>query len=282
MAEVTFGAPENASPAPVIEVQTVATPVEGVTIECPNTSVAPLPTNTALAAPSGLVLGDKLPDFRDIILPRLNLVHNIGSLKDTFIPGSVAFDRKLVVFVPPDVDKATGTVKRASTPPAIITVLGFRPTRFVEKVEGGGRSIIVPDEEQVRAHGGTTDYQEWQLKKASGMAYYQPLADAVVAVQRPDAVADDGTVFVYEVDGHKIALGLWSMKGSSYTAAAKRVFFTARAVGCLRAGGYPSWSYALTTRVETLNGNPTWVPVCTPNARSTPAMIDFVKSIIGG
>jgi hypothetical protein len=78
-------------------------------------------------------------------------------------------------------------------------------------------------------------------KKKSGIKRFEPLADAMVAIRRPADIKDDDTTFVYEVEGHKYALALWSMKGVVYTAGAKKVFFTARKIGALR-GGYPTYS----------------------------------------
>jgi hypothetical protein len=236
-------------------------------------------TNTALG-PTGLVLGDKIPDFQDIILPRLNIVQNIGKLKDSFDPGCIVLNQQDALFLPPEIDGKTGVVSRAATPPVLLTVLGFRPTRYCEKVPGGGKGIIVNTEAEVRANGGTLDYGEWNMKKASGMKRFEPLADALVAIQRPESFKDDDTVFVYEVDGKKVALALWALRGTAYTAAAKRVFFTARAVGCLRQG-YPTWRYAVSTREETYDsGNKSWIPVCLPSGKTTPVFMDFVRSVL--
>jgi hypothetical protein len=242
-------------------------------------ALAVAPKNTALA-PSGLVLGDRLPDFGDIILPRINIVQGIGELNKSFPMGAVVFGQATVLFVPPLVNQKTGNLERAGTPAAVITVLGFRPTRFVEKVVGGGRGAIVNTEAEVRAQGGTLDYKEWQLKQAAGMKRFEPLAEAVVVVEKPENVKDDETVFIYDVAGKKYALGLWAMKGTSYTSAAKRVFFTARAIGALRRGGYPTWSYNLTTRLETYGTNACWIPICTPNLHSTPEFLAFAASIL--
>ena len=224
------------------------------------------------------MLGDKLPDFSEIILPRINIVQNMSKSKDTFPLGSLILDQKVALFVPPLIQN--GNVTRPATPPATLVVLGFRPTRFSEKVAGNERGALFNTEEQVLQAGGTLDYNEWNLKKAAGMKYFQPLADALVAVARPDNVADDDTVFSYAVDGVKYALALWAMKGTAYTAAAKRVFFTARAIGCLRSGGYPSWSYTAATREDTYGANKTWVPVCLPKTKTTETFLAFVRQVL--
>ena len=49
----------------------------------------------------GFLLGDYLPSFKDIILPRLSMAQNIGVLKESFFPGSIVLDRKVALFIPP-------------------------------------------------------------------------------------------------------------------------------------------------------------------------------------
>ena len=97
----------------------------------------------------------------------------------------------------------------------------------------------------------------------------------------PEALADNNTDFTYQIDGKSYALALWSMKGTAYTAAAKRVFFTSRRIGLLRDGGYPSWSYTLATREDSYSGgNKAWTPVCLPKEKNTPAFLAFIKDVL--
>jgi hypothetical protein len=302
MANVTFGPESGASPAPVLErTETHETPVQGVTVES-TTYVAPSqPATQALAvrnnntaiAPAGMVLGDKIPEMKEIILPRLNIVQNIGDLKDTFAPGSLVYDQKVELFVPPVIKD--GEVKKAGSPPVSLIVLGFRPTRYVEKVEGGGRGMIVDSEDAVRANGGTLDYNEWKSKKAAGMKRFECLAEALIAIQRPAHLVAKGSkpedpdpVFTYDIDElikgtpgpRKFALGLWGLKGTSYTVA-KRAFFTARAMGCLKRGGYPSYVFAITSKEESYpGGNKAWVPVCIPTGPTDETLLEFVRQVL--
>lgn len=291
--EIKFGINEQPVTAPVAETQSVAETMTPAPVQERATvteSAPPAPgaaflapavrnQNTALG-PSGIVLGDRLPSFEEIILPRLNIVQNIGKLKDSFDNGALVLNQQDALFIPPLVNAKTGIVEREATPPVTLTVLGFRPTRYCEKVPGGGKGIIVNTEAEVRNNGGTLDYAEWNLKKAAGMKRFEPMADALVAIEKPASFPDDDTAFVYEVDGKKLALALWAMRGTAYTAAAKRVFFTARAVGCLR-GGYPTRQYTIATREETYDsGNKAWIPVCLPAGKTTPVFMDFVRSVL--
>lgn len=265
-------------------------PVDGVVgndgpIGTPGTNGADIPTIGPVTscpatrpAQSGLVLGDKLPTFSEIILPRINLVASVGGLKDTFEPGSFVYDKRVVLFVPPRI--AGGRIEREGTPPVTVTALGFRPTRYVENVKGGGRGIICNTEVEVRNAGGTLDYQEWKLKAKDGMLRFDYLTEALLAIERPAAVADDDTIFTFDVDGIKYALALYAMKASAYTVAKETVFYH-RSLGCLR-GGFPTHSWSLSSILAPTPDKQStyWKPVLVPCKKSTPAFLDFAASVI--
>jgi hypothetical protein len=268
-------APVNVGPAPVPQQESPApAPVAN-----PVTAVVPVAPAPVAKRSSSIVLGDKIPDYEDIILPRLNIAQNIGELGDTFDPGSVVYNQATLLFNPPIVDKA-GVISKAGLPPFNIVCLGFRPTRFVEKVKGGGRGLIVNTEAEVTANGGTLDFQEWKLKEKDGMKKFDQLAEALIAIERPAHLADDDSVFVYAVDGKKYAIALWAMKSTAFTEAAKKVFFTNRSVGCL-SKGYPTRQFAMSTRWKTYPGNNgAWIPVLIPGAPTTPAFLAWVESVL--
>lgn len=255
----------------------VATPI---TPAAPVTAVAIAPKLSVARAGGMFNVTDFIPTSGDIIWPRLNFAQNIGQLKDSFLPGSIVFNQETLLYRPQVIDAKTNTVKEAGTPPVRITVLGFLPIRFVEFVKGGGKGATVSTEEQVRAAGGTLDYNEHKLKEASGMKKFDPLAQALLAIERPEAMADDGTVFVYEADGKKYALALWAMKRTSYTNGAK-VIFTKRSTGCLQKDGYPSFSFSLSSRWKAFSETTgAWIPVITEPVRQTPAFIDWAKLVV--
>ncbi len=244
------------------------------------TAVATVPTNTAIA-PGGPVLGDHIPTFKEIILPHIMLAQGMGQLGKIYPPGSIVLDNRIPLFTPPVIDQTTNTIVKPAAPPVILTVLGWKDTRFVEKKENSAeRGAIVNTEAAVVAAGGTVDYQEWQMKKSSGMKYFQALATALLLIERPAAIADDDTVFTFEVDGIKYALAWWNMKGAIYTEAARKVFFTARQTSWLRKG-YPTYSVAVTTKLATYpGGKAAWVPVCLPNKPSTASFLTFAQSVL--
>jgi len=293
--EVTFAKDPTANPStpveqkPVIEVAAVVTPAP--TAETPAAPTAPaapvtVPAVTgagAVARPNNaLLLGDVLPDFSEMILPRINLVQNIGGLKDSFEPGTLLYNQQTPLFIPGRINDKTKTVERQATPPVKMTFIGFRPTRYVEKVIGGGKGLMVKTEAEVTAAGGTLDYTEWKLKEKSGMKRFEPLADGMVVIERPELVADDDTIFVYDINGKKYALALWAVRGTSYTNLCKRVLFPARRMGALRHGGFPSWSYNLSSSEVPFGQNRSWIPVAVPCCKNTPEMLSFVKEIVEG
>lgn len=288
MSEISFAKnPETNPSTPVVECATVQTPtpVAGVAVESVNT-VAPacqVPAVQSRHASPALLLGDVIPSFDQIIVPRLNLTQNIGELKDSFSPGSVVYNQQVCLYSPQRVNKATGQIDEPGTAPVTVICLGFKPMRYVEKIAGGVRGLLVGSEAEVKANGGTTDWQEWNLKKASGIKLFQPMAEALMLVQRPAIVADDDATFGYEVEGNKWALALWSLKGTAYTQAYKKVFATARAMGVLRSG-YPTHVFSLATRLDTFSGttNTAWVPVVLPLVKTSPALLDFAKGVLSG
>lgn len=288
--------------AVITETVVTPTPVAGVVVESVNTAAAVGPPTASAAPPTpaapqtqAVVVAPKLsvaraggmfqvndfiPTSGDVIWPRLNFAQNIGQLQESFNPGSIVYNQETLLYRPQIIDAKTNTVKEAGTPPVRITVLGFLPIRFAEYVKGGGKGAIVDTEEQVRAAGGTTDYNEHKLKEASGMKKFDPLAQALLAIERPESMADDGTVFVYSADGKQYALALWAMKRTSYTNGAK-VIFTKRATGCLQKEGYPSFSFGLSSRWKSFSETTgAWIPVITEPVRQTPEFIKWAAQVV--
>lgn len=264
------------SPTPVIDIKTeqVPTPVEGVTVESITGGVP------AVQNPPSFVSRDDLPGFRDVMFPRVNIVQNLGDLKDTFSPGEVVFGKQTVLFTPPSINGSTGNVSKQGTKPAIVQFLGITQKRFGEIVEGGMGGIIVETEEQVRASGGTLDYKEWDLKKSAGMKRFGPMIEFLVVIQRPEHCADDDTVFNFVVGDCKYALGLWSLQKTSYTEGYKGALAFQRRAGVLK-DGYPTFSFALSTREKPYPGKKlAWVPVLIPAVKATPDFLEFANNII--
>lgn len=263
-------------------------PVEDLKSANPTPAAPGATTGEAAAPPAqpvvktnagGFPLGDDLPGFRDVMFPRLNLVQNIGALKEQFPSGDVVFGQSSILFEPPVFDKGGNTTKPA-TPPVNLVVIGLTSKRFSERVTGGIGGQIVNTEAEVAGAGGTLSWQEWDLKKAAGMKLFENLIDMLIAVRRPEHIKDDDTVFSFVVGKDKYALGLWSVKGTAYTNAYKKVLAFHRLAGVLKQG-YPTHSFALSTRLEKFrNGNTAWIPILLPAEKSTPEFMEFVKQIV--
>jgi hypothetical protein len=277
MPEVSFGSPSGATTVPTLETQATVTPDPAPGAVGVPAVVAPV----GVPAPTGFGLGDNIPDFKDIIMPRINLVQNTGILKDSFPSGALIHGQSLIIFEPTLIDAKTNTVKKKGSLPVNMVVCGKRPTRFVEKLPGGDRGAICNTEEEVRAMGGTTDYKEWNLKKADGMRRFEFMSDMLVLVERPEICTDDGNTFIYDIDGKKYALALWAMKGSAYTAVVKKVINTNRILGYLR-DGIATVQFQVSSRTEKApEGNSTyWNPVFVPGPKTSPAILDFIKSFL--
>lgn len=266
MGEVNFGSGATPVDAPATETQSAQTEQSQQ-------------TSQALTRP---LMGDFLPAFRDVILPSLQIAHPVGEIGKTFTHGSLVYNARSPLYVPPDIDLSTGTVRRAATPPVAITFLGFEQPQYAEKIAGGARGLLVRTEQAVTAAGGTLDYSEWQLKKSQGMKYFVPTVKAMVAIQRPEQLPDDGTTFVHEINGLKYTLAFWTLKAGAYTAVCKRVVFAAKLTGCLQKG-YPTFSFAVSTKLNSFDGgNSAWMPVAVPFKASTPEFLDFVKTVLNG
>lgn len=278
--EVKFGAESGSAPAPQVETKTETqqTPVSDVTVES-TTTVAP--TGSQLPATRKFLLGDKLPRFADVILPRLNIVQSIGQLKDTFTQGAIVFNQATTLFTPAKIDPKTGNAVQQGTPPLTVYVVGVISDRFTEVVKGGFGGALVDTEEAVRNLGGTLNYAEYELKQAAGMKRFQPITDLLMLVQRPEVVKDDGIIFNWKVEGNQYALAAWSLKGSAYTDVMKRVFNYHRLTGILR-DGFPTYSFALSTRNKPFqNGNSAFVPVVVPIAKTSEPVLSFIHEVAG-
>lgn len=277
MSEIKFGAGSVAA-ASVAENKTSTT-----------TAVAASPAAGAVAKNKAFVSGDFVPSFADIILPNVCLAHPVGTLGKTFSHGGIVFNTDIELYTPRIIDTRTGTIVEDGTPPLIVTLLAFRPnpenagdpTRYVEKVPGGGRGALCNTEQQVREHGGTTDWSEWNLKKGLGMKKFDPLVTVLAAIQRPEHVVDDGRTFNFDVDGNKVVLAWWNFKASAYTEACKRTIFPALKMGALREKRLPSWSFQASTVLKPNPPNDYWVPKLALYKPSTPAMMAFAADVIG-
>lgn len=274
-------APAPAPAAAVVDVQATVTRTENPPPAQAPTSTAMVPVSSAPIAfsPTNVVTMDRIPGFDEIIWPRINIAQAIGELGKAYPVGSIVHNQQTILYEPTIIDVKAGKTIKEGTKPIRVVCLGFLRTRYVEKVVGGGRGAIVLSEQAVKDAGGTLDYNEWNLKKDAGMKRFEVLEEGLFAIERPEHMADDGSVFVFPVGDKKYALAIYGMKGTAYTAAAKGVLFTQRASGCLREG-YPTRVFAMSTRWKDFpNGNGAWVPVLLAQEATGPEFRNWALSI---
>jgi len=296
-----------ATPAPAIEVAAVVTPAATAAVAAaaavPTTQVTePVTTQvTPQVAPqvapqvpavtgagavatqnNALLLGDTLPNFSEMILPRINLVQFSGVLKDSFEPGTILFNQQVPLHIPAKINEKDKTLLRTATPPVTMTFLGWKNTRYVEKVPGGGKGLLVNTEAAVTANGGTLDYNEWKLKRDSGMKRFEYYKECMVLIERPELVADDDSVFTFELEGKKFTIAMWALKGSAYTNLYKKILAPARRMGPLAKAGFPSWSFSLSSREQITEGNKYFIPFALPKAKTSAEVMEFIRGVITG
>ena len=230
-----------------------------------------------LPAPYKPVLGDYIPSMADMRLPRINIVHGVGQLKDDFPVGALVYSQQVILFEPK-------LGKAEASDPCELVVLGWLPIRYAEKVPGGGRGMLVQTVDEVRKAGGTLDYKEWNLKKGDGMRRFETLAEAVCLIKQPERCKENTTQFPFKIEDARYALGIWGMKGSAFTNGAKTIF-TARQMGCCLEG-YPSCSWFASTESKNFvtEQGPTSVPVpkFVPGNHTTDAFQKFAINIVNG
>jgi hypothetical protein len=239
---------------------------------------APAEDKSQLPAPYQPVLGDYIPSMADMRLPRLNIVHGVGQLKDNFPVGALVYNSQITLY-----EAKLGN--KSETAPVELVVLGWLPLRYAEKVPGGGRGMLVSSPEAVRDAGGTLDYNEWKLKRADGMRRFETLAEAVCLIKQPELCKDEDAQFPFVIESERWALGVWGMKGTAFTNGAKTVF-TARQMGCCLEG-YPSCSWFASTEGKpftTETGEKTNIPVpkFVPGKSTSAAFRKFAVNIVNG
>lgn len=256
----------DTAPVPAVD----ASPAESIPTTAANTAVALRPA-CPVAENSAPGYDDEDIGFDDIILPRLNLVYGVGDLSQIYNPGEWVLNGSLVIHVP-----ANPLKNVAGFPPVSLTVLGFKKRQYVEQTKGGARGNLFNTVEEVVAAGGTLDYKE---SESTSKKLYHTLATGLILVQKPAHIPDEEhLVFAHECEGKFYSLALWGMKSTMFTHAAKKIF-TAKKLGHLK-GGYPTFSWNLTTKFESKYEQPTPIPVLTAGAKNTSAFAEFVKEVL--
>jgi hypothetical protein len=266
MATISFN-----NPPPVTKPATEATPVE---VEATPVVSTELPTDKAEVSNAIAVIEPKplavaTPQVAegisgevsasDIKLPRINLVQKSGKLPDSFQPGSIVFEKAVVLS-----DGKT---------PIDVTPIRLKK-QFQQKLEWGTEEqpLVFDTSAEVRAVGGSLQWGDEN--------YYEEIAHIQVAVKLPESIDGDEFIdlFPYTFNDGLYALAIWTVASSSYTSFAKPII-TASA-GLLRNGLYTG-HYSVVTEGKHNSKNSWFVPKPTFAGRHTPEAAEFFKSIAG-
>lgn len=280
MAQISFAAkPPVTQPAaaetPVVEVVAEAQqPVDKAEVSQAIAVIEPKPL--AVAAPAPVVASgvEGEVSMSDIKLPRINVVQKVGPLSDNFQPGSVVFEKQVVL--------STGKTPVEMTPLRI-------KKQYQRKVAWGTAAAdeapeIYDTVAEVRAAGGSLIYGD--------PSYFQEIAHIQMAIKMPEDLGADELkeaaeiicdLFPYQLstgaptDG-LYAVAMWTVSSSGYTAVAKPLFTAA--AGLLRNGLFTG-HYNVTTEIRKNAQNSWYAPKLTFAGKHSPEAAEFFKSIAG-
>ena len=213
------------------------------------------PTNaTALSSGSGGtgIVGEV--DTEDIIIPRLNIVQNVGQMAEMFNAGAVVLNKEVELPTPLE-----------------LTILTARK-QFVENLpfDSEEKPRVFDTLAEVKQAGGTI---EWE---GNVRPSYNPVLHVQVIFAAPEGFADYALPLDY--NGHAYGLAIWTLRGVAYNRAGKNILTAARF--SLRDGlVFGKWE--LTTKKEKFGRNSVVVPVLRNAGRNTPDFVNWVKSIGG-
>ena len=249
------------TPAPTVD-QPVAQPVAlaiesstsvdetlaaaGTAVVCVSKDTAVVTGAEAPAVPAPAFFDDESLDVGDLVLPRLAIVQKVGELSNVFAPGTVLLNGQLVLQAAPQGSALSKEIR--------LLIVGFNPTIFVEKVEGGLRGNTFKTEQEVVNAGGTLDYNEAKARK---IPKYDRSATAMLVIEAPAVV--DVNSFPIEIEGKRYAFALYTMKGTAYTNAAKH-FKSSRKIGQLREGYRFGW-WTFQSQLKKFGDNYAYIPV---------------------
>ena len=289
------------------EKQTVETPVEGVKVDCVNTSTTTeqAPPQAAPATESAAhnhslaprpesphaIFDDNAIGFEDIILPRINIVQKVGELSNVFQAGEVVLDQTHVLYSPAK-PAVPGQPAVQAPKPLNLVVIGFKRTSFIEKIEGGAMGLTCRSRDEVVRVGGTLDYKEWaesvkankEDKNVKVLRRFDYMTTALVLIEKPEKFEDPNKViFPYEADGKYYVMAFFTMKSSAYNAGAKAIFTRKKT----RLIANPTASYAdefftLATELKKFpTGNYAAVPDIRASAPVTAGLVKLIGQIKG-
>jgi len=190
----------------------------------------------------------------DIIIPRLNIVQNVGALSKEFDGGSIVLNKDTVLA------KADEAIK--------LTVVSIKKT-YEERLPfdpNGPRPETYETIKEVVADGKWVDWRNNQPPPV------REVATILVLIEEPEDYT--GLGFNYEFEGKHFALAIWTLRNTGYTRAAKKIFSASQIE--LAEKGLLSGEWELSATREEVNGNMIYVPVLTISGENSPEKVAFI------
>lgn len=251
------------------------------TVPAAQTSEAIVPRDDASPAPYFRDDADDL-DSSDVILPKVHIVQKVGDLSTVFPGGAIVLDKSAVMYET-ITKNAQGEVSKPQTAPLKMIVVGFGPTKYTEKVPGGGLGKQVLTVAEVLEAGGTVNYNE---AKATGKRLFEQTETALVLIEKPAILEKDTSSFPYPAGGKFYAAAQWQMKGTSYTHGAKQIQSVrkrdsdaAKLSGSNKQTSYADRVWQVSTAPKTFNGNHYYQIVVAPVDYTTNAQKELVALV---
>jgi hypothetical protein len=201
--------------------------------------------------------------MKDIKLPRINLVQKVGGLGDIFAPGSIVFEKQIVL--------------SNGKQPVNLTPLQIHK-QYQKKITWGAgdsneQAEVYNSAKEVREAGGSLEYGDEN--------YFQEIAHIQFAVQLPEHVEGDEALdlFPYKFNDALYTMAMWTVASSSYTALAKPIF-SAAAAGPLR-NGLEQGSFNVTSELRKNAMNSWHAPKATFAGKHTPEAVAFFRELMG-
>jgi hypothetical protein len=287
MATISFSKPPTTKPTekadatkasePTVPVDTVKVEAEEVTAPTTNTETAVVVaedrapvvhSHSTTTVPTAAGVEGEIT-MSDVKLPRINMVQKVGQLADTFHPGSILFEKQVIL--------TDGKTAIDLTPIRL-------KKQYQQKVawgeDAGEQPQVFDTAEEVVANGGSLEYGDEN--------YYAPIAHIQFAIKLPpgaelgeeleDAVGAVTDLFPYEFNDERYALAIWTVGSSAFTALAKPILTAATTI--LRNGLYTG-HYAVGSEVRKNARNSWYAPRVKFAGKHTPEAAAFFREIAG-
>jgi hypothetical protein len=174
----------------------------------------------------------------DIRLPRVNIVQKVGDLSNLFTPGSILFNKEVVL--------------TAGKTPVEVVPLRLKKVYQQDLPYGSEETALVFEKaEDVRLSGGSLQWGDDN--------YYTEVAHVQVAIIKPDECPEElEPLFPFEHDGKMYGCAMWTLKGSAFTSAG-RTLITARTT--LLREGLHTGRFMLSTELKKNTKNSWYAPI---------------------